>query len=257
LNRSVESRRERAIYLTNYARPFNMARQIEVARTVRPAVDIILIDNSAPQSNLPPLDLEGIELVQTGCNRGAGFRFELAANRGYRAVLCIDDDIFPTSEQIERLFERQAHEPDRVHGIWGEDVGQLPFGRGFKTHVCGRNCEVDILNRLYLLTPDQARNAMSLAARLGFAAWSEIGPCEDMLLSFASPRRPACHDVGPIEDCPSSNEAGIACWREDGFFAYRLGIVKRIRRLNGAFKGPRSLPFRASVLWAACLLLGS
>jgi len=224
-----------AIILTNYARPWNLPRQVEICRKIKAPSRIFLIDNSdTPDgSNLPPFARQDITLLRTGRNMGNGRRFALAAALPHRLIMCIDDDIFPKPAQIDALFERAAREPERVHGVWGEDFS--PRSRlGFKTHLCRQNREVDILNRLYVLTQPVARRAIQLAALCGYPDWSAIGPIDDIFVSYAGPRKPACHDVGPLEDCPSSDQEGIASWRSRGFFERRKEIVARLRTLDRA-----------------------
>jgi hypothetical protein len=120
-----------------------------------------------------------------------------------------------------------------VHGVWGEDIN--PRSKlGFKTHLCNENREVDILNRLYVLTPALAKRAIALAELCGHPDWSKIGPIDDIFISYAGTRKPACHDVGPLEDCPSSDQEGIASWRSRGFFEHRKQIIARLCALEEA-----------------------
>jgi hypothetical protein len=224
-----------AIVLTNYARPWNLPRQIETCHRVSTPAQIFLVDNSETPdgSNLPPVARDDITLLRTGRNMGNGRRFALAAALPHRLVMCIDDDIFLEPAQIDALFERAAHEPERVHGVWGEDVN-LRSRLGFKTHLCRQNREVDVLNRLYVITPRLARRALELAALCGYSDWSKIGPIDDIFISYAGKRKPACHDVGPLEDCPSSDQEGIASWRSRGFFERRKETIARLCALKSA-----------------------
>jgi hypothetical protein len=230
-----DDRASYAIILTNYARPWNLPRQVEICRQTTSPARIFLIDNSeTPEgSNLPPFACDDITLLRAGRNMGNGRRFALAATLPQRLVMCIDDDIFPDPAQIDALFTRAAHEPDRVHGVWGEDIN--PRSKlGFKTHLCNENREVDILNRLYVLTPALAKRAIALAELCGHPDWSKIGPIDDIFISYAGTRKPACHDVGPLEDCPSSDQEGIASWRSRGFFEHRKQIIARLCALEEA-----------------------
>ncbi|HKW85786.1 MAG TPA: hypothetical protein VJM82_01805, partial [Nitrospiraceae bacterium] len=174
------------------------------------------------------------------CNMGNGRRFKVAAGLPHSAVMCIDDDIFPTADQIEELFKRAVETPDRPHGVWGEKVRSF-FGRiSFKTHICNTDTEVDILNRLYVFTPEIGRRALDLAKLCGYCDWSKIGPLDDVFLSFAGARKPLCHDVGALADCPTSDEPGIASWRSSGFFERRADAIRRIRNQREALSERRS-----------------
>jgi hypothetical protein len=240
---------DRVIILTNYARPWNLPRQVANCLALATPAEVILIDNSpGPNSNLPDMDLSAIRVLRDGRNRGAGYRFTYAAGLEQESVMCIDDDILPTATQIETLFRRQAREPDRPHGVWGEDM-QESFGRlTFKTHLCGEDREVDILNRLYVFSSAQARRGLALAQALGFTSWEDVGLCEDVILSFSGARKPACHNVGPLESCASSDDPKIASWHKTGFFAYRVEIVRRLKALRGIPGVPPALLYRAPSL---------
>ena len=227
----------RAVILTNYARPWNIQRQIETVRALREPTDILLIDNSETEdgrSNLPEMDLTGVALLRTGRNMGNGWRFAVAAELPHAQLSCIDDDIFLSTDQIEALFQRAAREPDRPHGVWGEDV-QERFGRlGFKTHLCRQNREVDILNQLYVFTPAQASRAITLAAFCGYPDWSKIGPVDDVFLSYAGNRKPAVHELGPLEQCETASKEGIASWRRPDFYARRKTVLRKLWALHDA-----------------------
>ena len=224
----------RLVVLTNYARPWNIPQQIAYCQALSPTPELVLIDNSdGPSgSNLPAMDLSGVTVLRSGRNLGPTYRFSFAASRTDDVVLCLDDDILLSTAQIETILRRQAREPDRVHGVWGEDI-QRCFNRiTFKTNLWGRNREVDILNRLYVFTPAQARHAQALARALGFESLQDVGPCEDIILSFAGARKPACHDLGAIENCSTSDDPEIACWRRQGFYSHRRNIVQRLMSLR-------------------------
>jgi hypothetical protein len=196
--------------------------------------EVILVDNYdlEPATNLRDLDLERVTYIRPAQNLGSCHRFHLAAEMPpHRTLMCIDDDILPSSDQIDALFTHFESNPDRLHGLWGEDI-QWRFGRvAFKTHVCEVNRPVDILNRLYVFLPAQARRAIALAHQIGFEDWHRIGPGTDILMSFAGVQKPFCHSVGPIESCETADAEGIAIWRRPGFYQQRMEIVRRLRAL--------------------------
>jgi hypothetical protein len=43
--------------------------------------------------------------------------------------------------------------------------------------------------------------------------------------SYAASMVPLCHDVGPLRDCPTSNDPAIAVWRQSGFYERRRDIL--------------------------------
>lgn len=224
----------RSVILTNYRRPWNMAWLLDACRAVRNIREIILVDNSdlATQTNLRDLCLEDVTYIRPETNLGSGHRFYLAAKLPDSAVMCIDDDLLITPGQIEVLFDRFEDEPDRLHGLWGENIRGHFGSVSFRTHLFGSERTVDILNRLYVFSPAQAARAIKLAEEIGFLHWREIGPGTDILMSFAGARRPICHDVGPIKDCETTSAEGIAIWRRPGFYQQRAEIVRRLRKLK-------------------------
>jgi hypothetical protein len=54
----------------------------------------------------------------------------------------------------------------------------------------------------------------------------------DVILSYGSPKKPMCHDLGPLEDCPSSNDPRIAVWRRRGFVETRRKLILALEELQ-------------------------
>ncbi|WP_411993536.1 hypothetical protein [Agarivorans sp. DSG3-1] len=218
------------ILLTNYKRPQNIPNIINECLKVKNLEQLILIDNSkfglAKQIDyqLP----SEVVYMGDGINRGASYRFSIAASLRGKAVLCLDDDLFLSAEQIGLLQAKFTEQPNRMHGVWGQKVvtkyKQLVLAGG----LYGQNTELDILNRVYMFSPYYAEQAQVFAKNLGFNSWSEIGPTDDILMSYSGGNKPLCHDVGAIQDCPSSNAPGVAVWMSKGFHKIRSQLVSRI-----------------------------
>lgn len=235
---------DRAVVLTNYRRAANLPRQIEAARALRPAVDIVVIDNAEdqPLSARADVNLEGVHYIRPGRNMGAGHRFMLASRMPHALIACIDDDLFPTPAQIETLFAALAAEPDRVHGYWGENYRNIAGYIWCQAPLHGKARDVDVLNRFYVFTPAHARRAIALAAAVGYPDWYAIGPTDDILVSHGGARRPRCHNVGQMDDCDTSNSDGVAVWRRPGFYEARRAIIRGIRRVRGTRQPSGSVP---------------
>lgn len=222
-----------AIVLTSYRRPWNMADIVDACLRSARRPEVVLIDNSGTltQEAAPEIPFGRIAYVNPGANLGAGYRFELAAGFAHDIVLCLDDDILLSAEQIDRLFGAFEAEPDRLHGVWGQqvalDADGLPrLGRG----VFGARSEVDVLNRVYAFRPAQASRALRLAEELGYRSWREIGPIDDILMSFSGARRPVCESVGRFRECATSNDPQIALWRRPGFHEQRRAALAALYR---------------------------
>jgi hypothetical protein len=87
---------------------------------------------------------------------------------------------------------------------------------------------VSILNEVYAFSRGQAAAALQLSARLGFSSWQDVTLGDDIVLSCASHKPPLCHDLGPLEHCPTSVQPGIAVWQTAGFSEQHADIVRRL-----------------------------
>ncbi len=244
-----EFKADRAVILTNYRRPANLPHQIEAARALRPAVDIVVVDNAEdePLSARADVNLKGVHYIRPGRNMGAGHRFVLASGMPHTLIACIDDDLFPTPAQIETLFAALAAEPDRVHGYWGENYRDVVGFVWRQSPLFGKTRDVDVLNRLYVFSPAHARRAIALASAVGFPDWYAIGPTDDIMLSHGGARRPRCHDLGQMDDCDTSNADGVAVWRRPGFYEARHSIIRGIRRVRRSGRSVEETPNAAPI----------
>jgi len=175
----------------------------------------------------------------------------MASQLDYDRFLFIDDDIFLTAAQIDTLFAALDREPGRAHGVWGEIIERRWRGLRFKTHIQSATREVDILNRVYALSASQTRGAIALARGLGIDDWADIGPTDDILVSFAGAERPMCHDVGSLAECSSSDQPGIAVWRRRGFYKARRAMVHALLRRSARARGTTWLKFGMPILHRA------
>jgi glycosyltransferase involved in cell wall biosynthesis len=222
--------------ITNYRRPWNIEAIIQSCMAADLIAKIILIDN-APDHEIhdaPYLTDPKVEYRRMGYNAGAGYRVALASDLRCDVVACLDDDIFLSPDQIDALARSAFQHPSRLHGVWGQRVETLNGAISLSRGVTRFDGEIDIINCAYFYTPEHARKAISLSSKLGHKAWSEIGPIDDILLSYAGDRRPYCHDFGPFQVCPSWKARSVAEWRKPGFDARRISTVPAILDLRTA-----------------------
>lgn len=226
--------------LTNFKRPQNLPRLVEICLESKYCGNIIVIDNAPDDALRESLDLSSgrVDYRPNFANLGAGHRFTVASQLDTPQVVAIDDDLFPTVEQIDTLIERARADPGRLHGIWGERLTQRDGHPHFANAVYGQDRDIDIVNRVYVFDPTQAGTADRLRKRVGFTDWLKAIPSDDVLLSFASDRKPRMHNLGPIEDCPTSGAVGIAQWRHDNFIQRRWQVVAKLSRIRPARKVP-------------------
>jgi hypothetical protein len=228
------------IILTNFKRPQNLPRLVEICLGSKYAGAIIVIDNAPDDSLRATLDFSSgrVDYRPNFANLGAGHRFTVAARMSEPLVVAIDDDLFPTVGQIDTLIERARADPGRLHGIWGERLTRKDGHPHFANAIYGQDRDIDIVNRVYVFDPLQAAKANALRRRIGFANWLDAIPTDDVLLSFASDRKPRMHDLGPIEDCPTSGAEGIAQWRHENFIHRRWQVVAKLSRIRPARRIP-------------------
>ena len=223
-----------AILLTNYRRPWNLPRQIDAGLRSTRKPDIYLIDNAEDQAleGSPTIPFDRITYLRSPTNLGAPHRFFVAATLPHDVIVAIDDDILLTSSQIDRLIAEFEADPDRVHGIWGQECRIVGGELKSKPGIRGVTREVEVLNRVYVCSPAHARAAIALSRRLGYATWQDIPSSDDAFLSYAAPKKPMCHELGPLEDCPSSNDPRIAVWRRPGFVETRRKLILALEELQ-------------------------
>lgn len=225
---------EVAIIVTNYKRPQNLPRIVRqcLESTYRP--DVIVIDNADDDSLRDALDLSSgrVDYRPNYGNVGAGHRFTVAAGLPHRTVIALDDDLFLTAKQIDRLIEAYETDPGRVHGVWGEAIVRKDGKAFIENAKFGMNGEIDIVDRAYAFDPALAAVARDMVGRLGFADWIEAAPADDVLLSFASDRKPRIHDFGALENCATSDAEGIAQWRQKNFHERRWNIIMQIAKIE-------------------------
>ncbi len=166
-------------------------------------------------------------------NGGPGARIELAAALPFDHYLCIDDDVFLTAAQIKMLMFMQSKEPGRAHGVWGQVVFSDAEGKyQLLDGIIRRNADVSFLNQVYAFTKVQAQEAMVLASLAGFESWVDVRFGDDLLLSCSGEAAPRIHDLGPLEQCPTANEPGIAQWKQAGFREQRLELAAKMLSLG-------------------------
>jgi hypothetical protein len=155
-----------------------------------------------------------------------------AASLPFDLYLAIDDDIFMTPAQVATLTQRLLAEPDRAHGVWGQRVELEAGSLKIRSDLGQVDAAFSILNIAYGFSRAQAQAALALAGRLGFPAWPDRDPIDDILLSCGSTKAPLCHNVGALAFCATSVTPGIATWKEADFNARRMEIVHRLAELQ-------------------------
>jgi hypothetical protein len=220
-----------AVIILNFRRPQNIGAIAAAAREALPDAPILIYDQGERDDFLRRTDFPFSEVwVQRAkSNGGSGARLMVASRLPFDFYVSIDDDTFLTPEQIRRLAELVQSEPYRAHGAFGQRLVQRRAGEiGWWNGIRRFDGPVSILNQVYAFSRIQAVAALNLAARLGYPSWIEIGSLDDVVLSCASAKPPVCHDLGPIAECPTYNQHGIAQWVAPGFWERRVAAAEKL-----------------------------
>ena len=220
--------------ILSYARPQNIQRILDTILKAGSCGRIVLSNNNPDINILEYIDPspEVLEVIQQEERWGPVKRFCIARECESEFFVCIDDDLFLTSRQIDLLVDQVLAEPSVPHGVWGEKItierNVFKLERGLFNY----SGEVDVINRAYAFTRNHVQRFFELMEYLRVEDPRNLGPGDDVLLSFSGTGRPKCHDLGPLENCPTSDQEGIALWREKGFYEQRLKIFHQLSRLG-------------------------
>jgi hypothetical protein len=238
----VQPVRQAAIILTNFRRPGNVMKQLEDYRGLAHMFDLFVIDNAPVSTNLRSYYAvePWFHYIENGLNLGPGHRFLFSCSLPHRYLIAVDDDVFLTPAQLLVLYESMRQQPTRVHGVWGQILDPLFQRRKLKGGIRSSRA-VDVISRVYGYTPEIALSCICLARYLGFRAWTEIGPTDDILLSVAGAEPPLCHATDELKVCDTSDLVGIALWRTEGFYPARNSLIDRLLQ-RGLFAPYHTVP---------------
>lgn len=212
--------------LLSYARPENIQRIYNAVAGSR------YIENIVVSNNNPDIDLwdylephPKLKLIQQVVHQLPWNRFSLPLYEEGDFFISIDDDLFLTTEQIDLLLEKLFADPGISHGAFGQVLARDGMGFTLVDCVTQVDREIDVLNRVYAFTKEQAARVFQLLELLGLNHARKIGLYEDILLSFGASKRPLCHDLGALEECKTTSDPRKALHMRPGFFGLREQLV--------------------------------
>jgi hypothetical protein len=219
--------------LLSYARPRNIQRIIDSISQARSCGRIILSNNQPAINIYDHIDGRNdlLDVVQQDRERGAVKRFCIARECDGELFVCIDDDMFMTPQQIDRLVAELINDPSRPHGIWGQLMETENGKARLSRPIHNISCDVSVLNMVYAFTRDHISRFFDLLDRLGIADPEDLGPFDDIVLSFTGARPPKCHDLGPFDICATWNLEGVAIWKQKNFMQRRMRFFLRLQSL--------------------------
>ena len=230
----------------SYARPGNIQRIID-AILGSDVCHRVIVCNNQPRTDLRDYlacDDDRLDLHPQTEEWGPIRRYHLAREAPGDYFISIDDDVFLTSEQINRLAGFLVADPLRPHGVWGEMFSTEGSRMTVHSGVHGKNCEVSVLNCVYAFTKAHVGRIFGYLQALGVENLREIGPGDDILVSRAASLSPLCHDLGEIEFCSSASQEGVARFRSGNFTARRMRLWRRLQQLDAAADIAIAPPFQ-------------
>jgi len=233
------------VILLSHNRPQNLS--ILVRGALRADfVDKVVVSNSNSQVRIAEwIDEADSRVLLIDENRPThpGHRLVLARKHGTRYIIALDDDIFLSPSEWQRLFECLISDEAVPHGITGHIYRpgtRSPNGSSFH-HVTGVEQEVDVLIGAYAFTSEHLDRVFALAGAIGIRDVSQVRNYDDILLSFAGVGRPRIHAIKPALLCASASLPGVALWKSDEqFWDERERVFERVRDARLAMRSPWS-----------------
>lgn len=206
----------------------------------RRAVACDAIDDVVVSLHHPDIDRElfhsaGAHVVDTKVERPGGYRWFALGVSLPDLVVSIDDDTLLTDNQLGALVQAVQAEPLRPHGVIGSRYPSRPFvsaaGRARNLYFERSSRKVDALHQVYAATADHVTRYRRLATELeSFDPFTAGSYGEDLILSICGRAAARIHDLGPIEEVPSSWDPSVAVHGRPNFDAKRAAVLEELDR---------------------------
>jgi hypothetical protein len=228
------------VILLNYKRPFNMECQLRLVLNCD-FVGEVLLSNNNPDCDLTRYVTTRdprLKIINQPRRRFASVRFELAKLAEFQSIIAIDDDVFPTPNQLKILFHNLLSDPSCPHGWGGErfraDLSRLDESgeEPIRNVVMNKDMEVDALIWAFAFTKTINERYFQLLGKIDETNES-VTSSEDVVLSFAGDKSARIHACNKLITCPTSNDEHIATYQQTGFLRRRAQLVDRCRRVTG------------------------
>ena len=221
------------VVLMSYRRPQNIDRILQAVVQCEFVREIILSNNNPEVRMADHLRVQDdrLRIIEQPQRCYPAIRFELSREASCHWMIAIDDDIFPSPDQIRALYDALRTEPRIPHGFGGQWF-RLNAGRPRIQAVENRNLAVEALVWIFAYSQDHLRRYFELLASADLDT-ERLRFNEDVPLSFAGTAMARAHYVGPITFCDSASEPGVAYHTESGFMRQRYALVARMRALTG------------------------
>jgi hypothetical protein len=219
-----------AAVLLSYKRPKNL-QWISKSLLKTNLISRIIVSNNNPDIRMEDwFDFTDsrLEFINQNTRRRAGYRFEIAKDLDDEYFIFIDDDLFLTPFQITTVFNALLSNPSVPHGVWGQRFWKNGEKISWQDGISNYDGELDVINRTYFLTRLHVNKFTLLIKELGLHSITDLKFGDDIILSFSGDKRPICHDVGFLLNCPTKDSISIAIWKENEFFSYRTEMYEKL-----------------------------
>ncbi|MBU0459046.1 hypothetical protein KJ652_02370 [Patescibacteria group bacterium] len=215
--------------IQNYKRPYN-TQPIVLSLLATPAIGQVIVSNNNPRCDINRwfnLKHKNVKIIEQEKECSTAERFRIARNNHSEFYLAIDDDLFLTPLQLQKICDSLIANPKTPHGICGQSMQE---DGSFIYNIHGKDCPVDGINRLYAFTNDHLKEFFRITEQLGITEESDMwykSLWDDMAISMSGYGKPCCLNVDEYLDCPTQSNHSAA-WKQKGFFEYRENFYKRL-----------------------------
>lgn len=211
--------------LLSYERPHNL--QAILDSVVKSGIfDQIILSNNNPDHNIGNYLKDtpnSCRIIQQKEHRPCFERVEIAAQSDGQFFFFTDDDLYLYPEDIRNLMTALLKDSTRPHGAFGKSLSS--DGISEETGADYREC--DILNRVYCLTGDQAKQSLMIRDQLllKFPELADsISSVEDIIISSSGDKRAMLHRLNCFIPDPDGFDPNVAVWGRPGFRDLRIKV---------------------------------
>lgn len=219
--------------ILSYARPQNIDSICSMLLSID-NISTVCLSNNNPSINISDFITttdNRLQVISQKQSSGPFKRYTIANQLSGEYFLSIDDDLFLQQKQVEFLMNMLLDDHRAPHGFWGQNFIVNKNDILFEYGLINKNDRVDILNRCYFFTREHLSEMFRLMKCLKIDE-TDVGPSDDIILSFSGQVKPFSHNIGTYIDCPTSNKSGVAQWLEQDFDQRRASIIKKILQVK-------------------------
>lgn len=224
------------LLLPVHARPEFALRMAEAA-SAWPCIDEVVVSLQHPGLDLAPFRAVGAQVVPTAVERCAGYRWFALGDDVDDVVVSIDDDTHLRLEQMTALLRFVEEAPAGPHGAMGSCYPDRPFvddeGNARNLYYERSDRLVDALHQVYGVTAEHIHRYRERSSTLkSFDPLRASSYGEDLVLGTCGSGPAQIHDIGLIEEHPSSWDPAVALHGRPNFNRQRAAVLEEIDR-NG------------------------